>query len=287
MTQILECPPLTQSPTATPALIALKARQQAMWASGDFAVIGTTLQIVGESLCEAADLQAGSTVLDVACGNGNAALAAARRFCAVTGIDYVAALLARASERAAAERLSAAFTEADAEHLPFADSTFDYVLSTFGVMFAPDQPRAAHELVRVCRVGGRIAIANWTPEGFLGDLLRTVGRYVPPSPVAASPLRWGTTSGISELFTRDVKVVQAERRYFAFRYKSTQHFIDVFQQYYGPTHKAFESLDQAGKASLSKDIAQLLAIYNRGKGEAIAVPAEYLETILERTATEQ
>jgi ubiquinone/menaquinone biosynthesis C-methylase UbiE len=287
MTQILECPAITESPTATPALIALKTRQQAMWASGDFAVIGTTLQIVGESLCEATDLQAGSVVLDVACGNGNAALAAARRFCSVTGIDYVPALLARASERATAERLSASFTEADAEHLPFTDSTFDYVLSTFGVMFAPDQPQAAKELVRVCKVGGKIAIANWTPEGFLGDLLRAVGRYVPPPPTAASPLRWGTTAGIAELFPRGVRVVQAERRYFAFRYKSAAHFIDVFRRFYGPTYKAFESLAETGKASLASDITQLLASHNRGQGEAIVVPGEYLETVLERTATEQ
>jgi ubiquinone/menaquinone biosynthesis C-methylase UbiE len=284
MTQILECPAINQSPTSTPELLALKARQQVMWASGDFAVIGTTLQIVGESLCEAADLQSGSAVLDVACGNGNAALAAARRFCRVTGIDYVPALLARAAERAAAERLDITFAEADAEVLPFAGATFNYVLSTFGVMFAPDQIQTAKELVRVCRPGGKIAVSNWTPEGFLGDLLRTVGRYVPPPPGVSSPLRWGTTSGIAELFPRGVKLLQAERKYFTFRYESAAHFIDIFQRYYGPTHKAFAALDEAGKASLSKDIAQLIETYDRGTGGAIVVPGEYLEVVLERTA---
>jgi ubiquinone/menaquinone biosynthesis C-methylase UbiE len=283
MTQILDCPPRSSSPAAAPDLTALKSRQQAMWASGDFAVIGTTLQIVGESLCEAADVQAGAAVLDVACGNGNAALAAARRFCSVTGIDYVPALLARATERALAERLEVTFIEGDAEHLAFADSTFDYALSTFGVMFAADQAQAARELVRVCKVGGKIAVANWTPEGFLGDLRRTVGRYVPPQPGAASPLRWGTTSGLGELFPRGVRILQAERKYFAFRYKSAAHFLDVFQRFYGPTHKAFAALEPAGQASLASDITQLLALYNRGKGEAIVVPGEYLETVFELT----
>lgn len=285
MTQILDCPPIQQpTPPATTDLKALKTRQQVMWASGDFALIGTTLQIVGESLCEAADLRSGSTVLDVACGNGNASLAAARRFCTVTGIDYVPALLSRAEERAQAERLAITFTEADAEHLPFADATFDYVLSTYGVMFAPDQAQAAKELVRVCKPGGRIGVSNWTPEGFIGGLLRTVGRYVPPPPGVSSPLRWGTTSGISELFPRGVKVVQAERKDFVFRYESAAHFIDVFRRFYGPTYKAFAGLDEAGQASLAKDIEQLVATHDRAAGRGCVVPAEYLETVLERTA---
>lgn len=284
MTQILDCPPIQQTPTATTDLKALKTRQQIMWASGDFAVIGTTLQIVGESLCEAADLRSGSTVLDVACGNGNASLAAARRFCSVTGIDYVPALLERAKARAEAERLDITFSEADAERLPFADASFDYVLSTYGVMFAPDQAQAARELVRVCKPGGRIAFANWTPEGFIGGLLRTVGRYVPPPPGVASPLRWGTTSGIGELFPKGVRLVAAERRDFNFRYQSAAHFIEMFRKFYGPTHKAFAGLDEAGQASLAKDIAQLVATHDRGEGRGCVVPGEYLETVLERTA---
>jgi SAM-dependent methyltransferase len=286
MTQILDCISPVQSPAATPELIAIKARQQAMWASGDFAVIGTTLQIVGESLCEAADMQAGSGVLDVACGNGNAALAAARRFCQVTGIDYVPALLARASERAAAERLDVTFREADAEHLPFGDSTFDYVLSTFGVMFAPDQAQAARELLRVCKVGGKVAIANWTPEGFLGDLLRTVGRYVPAPPGAASPLRWGSDEGIAALFARGARVVHSQRKHFAFRYANADHFIDVFRRFYGPTHKAFESLDDGRRTLLTEDLRGVLSKFDRSTGHALVVPGEYLEVVLERTSRE-
>ena len=280
MTQILECPPLSRRSTPPPSPI--KTRQQAMWASGDFAVIGTTLQIVGEALCEAADLRAGSVVLDVACGNGNATLAAARRFCAVTGIDYVPALLARAAERARAEGLSPVFVEADAEHVPFGDASFDVVLSTFGVMFAADQARAANELTRVCRIGGKIALASWTPEGFIGDLLRTVGRYVPAPPGAASPLRWGTALGIAELFADRAIVARAERKSFVFRYQSAAHFIEVFRRFYGPTYKAFEALNEAQQAALSGDIAQLLAAHNRSQADDIVVPGEYLETVLER-----
>jgi ubiquinone/menaquinone biosynthesis C-methylase UbiE len=283
MTQVLDCPATSSSPTSSPELIALKARQQTMWASGDFAVIGTTLQLVGEALCEAADLQAGSSVLDVACGNGNASLAAARRFCAVTGIDYVPALLERASERAAAERLDATFREADAEYLPFADASFDNVLSTFGVMFAPDQPQAAREMLRVCRVSGRIAVASWTPEGFLGDLLKTVARYVPPPAAAKSPLRWGSEGGIAELFPRGVKTVASVRKLFAFRYRSPAHFVDVFRRYYGPTYKAFEALDDSKRAQLEADMTQLMSRANQSRTGALVVPAEYLEVVLERT----
>jgi SAM-dependent methyltransferase len=281
MTQILECPPINQPAVSTPDLGAIKARQQLMWASGDFAVIGTTLQIVGESLCESADLRAGSSVLDVACGNGNATLAAARRFCDVTGIDYVPALVALAAERAHAERLTPTLLEADAEQLPFADASFDAVLSTFGVMFAPDQRRAANELVRVCRTGGKIALASWTPEGFLGDLLRTVGRYVPPAPGVQSPLRWGTALGLADRFCDNVLVTHAERKTFAFRYRSAAHFIDVFRRFYGPTHKAFESLDAAGQAGLTADMTQLLVTHNRSTREDIVVAGEYLEAVLE------
>jgi ubiquinone/menaquinone biosynthesis C-methylase UbiE len=281
MTQIIDTQ--NNSNTSTPDLTALKARQQTMWASGDFAVIGTTLQSVGEDLCEAADVLSGRRVLDVACGNGNASLAAARRFAVVTGIDYVPALLARATERAAAERLDAIFQEGDAENLPLTDASFDYVLSTFGVMFAPDQAQAARELVRVCRVSGRIGLASWTPEGFLGELLRTVARYVPPPAFAKSPLRWGSSAGIAELFPRDVKTVSSVRKHFAFRYRSAEHFIEVFRRYYGPTHKAFEALDGRGQARLEADMTQLMNKWNKSQ-DALVIPAEYLEVVLERTA---
>ncbi len=280
MTRVLECPPIAQAAAALD-LLALKKRQQAMWASGDFAVIGTTLQIVGESLCEAADVQSGTRVLDVACGNGNATLAAARRFCDVTGIDYVPALLARAAERARAERLAPILCEADAEHLPFTDAEFDAVLSTFGVMFAPDQQRAAREMVRVCRPGGRIALASWTPEGFLGELLRTVGRHVPPPAGAPSPLKWGSEAGLRELFGDSVTTIYSAKKDFVFRYESGAHFIEVFRKFYGPTHKAFEALDTEKQGALAEDMARLIDKCNRGRDGAAAVPGEYLEIVFE------
>ena len=285
MTQVIECLPPRSG--TNPELSALKLKQQAMWASGDFAVIGTTLQLVGESLCEAADLQSGSTVLDVACGNGNATLAAARRFCKVTGVDYVPALLARAVERARAERLSPSFMEGDAEELPFADGIFDAALSTFGVMFAADQARAASELTRVVKPGGKIALASWTPEGFLGDLLRTVAGYVPPPKVAASPLRWGSTQGLAQLFSIGTEVVveRAARKSFVFRYESPAHFVEIFRRYYGPTHKAFEALDAERQRGLEHDLIELVGAQNQSRS-ALAVAGEYLEVVMQKLPTQ-
>jgi ubiquinone/menaquinone biosynthesis C-methylase UbiE len=281
MTQVIKCIPLDLS-GRSPELTALKLKQQAMWASGDFAVIGTTLQLVGEALCEAAELRAGSSVLDVACGNGNATLAAARRFCKVTGIDYVPALLVRAAERARAERLAPTLMEGDAEQLPFADDLFDTVLSTFGVMFAADQERAAKELVRVCKPSGKVALASWTPEGFLGDLLRTVARYVPPPKASASPLRWGTALGIAELFGDAMVVQRAERKTFVFRYESAEHFVDIFRRFYGPTHKAFAALDPEKQRALEHELVELLVAHNQDGDKALAVPGEYLEIVLQK-----
>jgi SAM-dependent methyltransferase len=278
MTQILECPPSQRS--AVVDLAAVKARQRAMWASGDFAVIGATLQIVGETLCEAVDLRTGSRVLDVACGSGNAALAAARRFCSVTGLDYVQSLLERARERAAAERLDVELVEGDAERLPFEDASFDVALSTFGVMFAPDQEQAARELVRVVKPGGTIGLANWTPEGFVGQLLKTVGKHVPPPPGVASPIYWGVEERLRELFP-GVRSLRVARKDFAFRYASPEHFVDVFRRWYGPTHKAFGALDAAGQALLAKDIAELAVKFDRGHTSLVA-PGEYLEVVIER-----
>ena len=286
MTQVLDCPPSQRPPSQLVVdLTAIKARQQATWASGDFAVIGNTLQIVGESLCEAAELDAGSRVLDVACGNGNASLAAAHRFCRVTGVDYVPTLIALARERAAAERLSIDFLEGDAEALPFDDGSFDAVLSTFGVMFAPDQPRAARELCRVVRPGGTIALANWTPEGFVGRMLTAVGKRVPPPPGLTSPIYWGTKPRLQELFP-DVRALRAELRQFVFRYESAAHFVDVFRRFYGPTHKAFAALDPAAAALLEQDLIQLIRQFARpgrsSHSQAVAVPAEYLQVVIER-----
>jgi len=271
----------TPATTAAPDLAAVKTRQQAMWASGDFAVIGMTLQIVGEMVCEAVDLRAGERVLDVAAGNGNATLAAARRFADVTSTDYVPALLDGGRRRAEAEGFTIRFEPADAENLPYAHASFDVVLSTFGVMFAPDHQRSASELLRVCRPGGRIGLACWTPTGFLGDLFRAVAKHVPPVPGVQSPLLWGTDPHIQTLFQGAAKIEHTPR-FFSFRYKSAEHFVDVFRTYYGPTHKAFAGLDAAGQAALEADLLAVLRRADRGGATGLVVPAEYLETVITR-----
>jgi len=259
----------------------VKGRQQAMWASGDFAVIGTTLQIVGELLCEAVDVQAGERVLDVAAGNGNATLAAARRFAAVTSTDYVPALLESGRRRAQAEGFDVAFKVADAEDLPYPDASFNVVLSTFGVMFAPDHHQAASEMMRVCRKGGRIGLASWTPSGFLGQLFRVVATYVPPIPGVRPPLLWGTDAHIQHLFQGAARIVQTSR-HFAFRYRSPEHWVEVFRTYYGPVHKAFAALDAEKRAALEADLIALLRQSDRGGSSGLVVPAEYLETVITR-----
>jgi ubiquinone/menaquinone biosynthesis C-methylase UbiE len=261
---------------------ALKARQRAAWASGDYAVVGTTLQIVGEDLCEALDLRAGQKVLDVAAGNGNASLAAARRWCEVLATDYVGALLVRARERADAERLPVQFREADAEALPFDDASFDAVLSTFGVMFTPDQERAAAELVRVCRRGGKIGLANWTPEGFIGQLFKTLGKHLPSPAGLKSPALWGSRPRIAELFEPHATSIKSAQRHFAFRYRSAAHWLEVFRTYYGPVHKAFGALQPDAQGALQEDLLALVERFNRSGDATMVVPAEYLEIVITR-----
>lgn len=283
MNSIIEAPSSTRTLGAVSVdLTTIKARQRDTWASGDFAVIGNTLQLVGETLCEAADVRAGLQVLDVACGNGNAALAAAHRFCKVVGVDYVPALLQRARDRAAAERLEIDFVEGDAEALPFPAESFDVALSTFGVMFAPDQARAARELTRVVRRNGTIALASWTPEGFIGRLLSTVGKHVPPPAGVASPIYWGHEARLRELFP-GVRAIHTRRRNFVFRYESAEHFIHVFRTFYGPTLKAFEKLSADGQLRLADDIRALVEQFNGPSTlKSVAIPAEYLEAIIDR-----
>jgi len=259
---------------------AIKQRQQTTWASGDFAVIGTTLQIVGESLAEAADVRAGERVLDVAAGNGNASLAAARRFADVTSTDYVPHLLAKGAARAKAEGLEVAFEVADAENLPFADRSFDVVLSTFGVMFTPEHERAARELLRVTRSAGRIGLANWTPEGFIGGLFRLVATFVAPPAGIQSPALWGSEPHIARLFGAHAADIRCARRHFNFRYRSAQHWIEVFRNFYGPTHKAYATLDAAQQLRLTEALAQLLERLNVGGANSLVVPAEYLEIVI-------
>jgi SAM-dependent methyltransferase len=272
----------TPAPPAPADLTAVKAKQQATWASGDYAIIGTTLQIVGESLCEAAEVSAGERVLDVACGNGNAALAAARRFAIVTGVDYVPSLLERARLRAAADGLPLELRDGDAEALPFGDGAFDAVLSTFGVMFTPDQPRAAAELLRVCRHGGRIALANWTPDGFIGKVFQAIGKHVPPPPGLRSPSAWGTEKALGELFRGEAREIRAQRRDFVFRYRSPAHWIEVFRTWYGPIHRAFLALAPADRPALERDLTALLEEANRAGDGTLAVPSSYLEAVIAR-----
>jgi SAM-dependent methyltransferase len=263
-------------------LAAIKSRQQGAWSAGDYAVVGTTLQIVGETLCEALDLRAGWRVLDVAAGNGNAALAAARRRCDVVATDYVPELLERARERAAADRLPLECQTADAEKLPFADESFDAVTSTFGVMFTPDQERAAAELLRVCKLRGKIGLANWTPGGFIGQLFATIGKYLPPPPGLKSPALWGTPARVAELFEAHSSIAINERR-FSLRYRSPEQWIEVFRTYYGPMLKAFAAIEPPAQAALHDDLLNLVARFNAADDGTMVVPSDYLEVVITRT----
>ena len=275
----------TQAQAATapgPDLAALKSRQRLTWAAGDYAIIGQTLQIVGETLCEALDLRAGEKVLDVAAGNGNISLAAARRWCEVVSTDYVPSLLEHGRKRAAAEGLTIEFREADAEALPFPDDSFDAVVSTFGVMFTANQDQAAAELLRVCRSGGRIGLANWTPEGFIGQMFRTIGKHVPPPAGAKSPAAWGTRGRLIEMFGPAASSISTDVRQFTFRYRSPQHFLQVFRTYYGPMLKAFAALEEANQKALGDDLLALIAGLNRADDGTMVVPADYLEVVIAR-----
>jgi ubiquinone/menaquinone biosynthesis C-methylase UbiE len=263
-----------------PDFEAMKARQHGAWSSGDYAVVGTTLQIVGEDLCEALDLRSGQKVLDVAAGNGNVSLAAARRWCEVTSTDYVPSLLGRGKLRADADGMKITFKEADAEALPFADASFDVVVSTFGVMFTPNQDRAAAELARVCARGGKIGLANWTPEGFIGQMFKTLGKYLPPPAGAKSPALWGTEARLKEMFGASSSAIHAERRHFTFRYRSPQHFLDIFRNYYGPMLKAFAALDESNQQKLHQDLMALIGTMNRADDGTMVVPSEYLEVVI-------
>lgn len=274
----------TQTATEPAAdLASLKVRQHSAWSAGDYAVVGSTLQIVGEQLCEALDLRAGQRVLDIAAGNGNVSLAAARRWCEVTSTDFVPALLARGQARAAAEGFNITFQEADAEALPFADASFDAVVSTYGVMFTPDQEKAAAEMLRVCRPAGKIGLANWTPQGFVGQMFKTLGQYLPPPAGAKSPALWGTRERLADLFGSAARSIQAEPRNFMFRYRSPAHFIDVFTTYYGPIVKALAALEKHRRQSLVADLQALIGRLNRASDGTMVVPAEYLEVVIIKT----
>lgn len=270
------------APAQQPDLRAIKARQQATWSSGDYARVGNTIVLPAELLCEAVDVRAGQRVLDVATGNGNAALAAARRFCDVAGVDYAPTLLADGRRRAETEGLPIDFHEGDAEALPFPDASFDVVLSTFGAMFAPDQAAVVRELLRVCRPGGKIGMANWTPEGYIGQLFRTMGRHVPPPPGLQPPTRWGDEAAVREIFGDEVSDLRMARQICVQRYPSTSYYIDFFSRYYGPTLKAFEALDSAGQERLAADLTALVNEHNRSGDETLVLHSEYLEIVATR-----
>jgi ubiquinone/menaquinone biosynthesis C-methylase UbiE len=265
-----------------PDLAEIKESQQKAWASGDYAMFGTALLIISELLCEAVDLRPGQKVLDVATGSGNTALAAARRYGEVTGIDYVPALLERGRERAAVERLEVTFQEGDAENVPFPDASFDTVLSTVGVMFAPDQQKAANELLRVCRPGGRIGLASWTPDSFSAEMPRVFARYVPPPDGLLSPSRWGAEEHVLELLGDGVGDLQIARRSFVFRYRSFRHYLEMLQTHLGPTRRAFESLEAAEREGLEGDLADLVNRFNRSGDGTMVVPSDYLEVVAVR-----
>ena len=261
---------------------AIKSRQQGTWSSGNYAVVGAMLQIVGESLCEAMDLRAGSRVLDVAAGNGNATLAAAHRWCDVTSTDYVPALLEAGQRRAQAEGYDIHFQEADAENLPFPDASFDAVMSTFGVMFTPDQEKAAAEMARVCKPGGKIGLANWTPESFIGQLFKTIGKYVPPPAGVKPPSLWGTRARLEALFGETAADIGTTSRAFVFRFRSPEHWLEVFRTYYGPMVKTFGALDAEKQAALTQEVLQLMAAGNRSGDSTLVLSSEYLEVVVTR-----
>jgi SAM-dependent methyltransferase len=268
----------THAPAA-PDYAAIKGRQQQTWASGDYHVIASLIAPISERLCDAVDLRAGERVLDVATGSGNTAIAAARRLCDVTGLDYVPSLIERARTRAEAEGVRVGFDEGDAEALPVADGAYDVVLSTFGAMFAPNQEQTARELLRACRPGGRIGLASWTPDGWIGEVFRATGRHVPPPAGLRPPTRWGTEEGVRELFGSGVSTLTATRRSFVWRFASARQYLDLFRAYYGPTLKAFAALDEGAQAALTGDLLALVARFDRSDDSTLLVPSEYLEVV--------
>jgi len=272
--------PTSIDPAITPDLAAIKSRQQATWSSGDYHMIGTQIQIVSELLIEALDVHSTERLLDVATGSGNAALAAARRGLDVTGVDYVPALLDRARRRADADGLSIEFVEGDAEALPFEDGSFDVTSSVFGAMFAPDQEQTASELARVTRSGGRVGIVAHTPDGFIGNLFKVIGKHVPPPAGLRSPIQWGTEARLRELFIGQIADLKAEKRFYVFRDRSPEHFVDYWRTYYGPTLKAFDAVGDAGRAALEADMTDLIGRFNRAEDGTMVVPSEYLETVI-------
>jgi ubiquinone/menaquinone biosynthesis C-methylase UbiE len=267
----------------SPDLAEITQLQQQVWSQGDFSKIGVSAQIVAEELCEAVELLPGERVLDVACGAGNGAIAAVRRHAESVGLDYVSALLARARERAAAEGYEIEFVEGDAQALPFDDASFDVVLSTFGAMFAPDQERTARELLRVCESGGRIGMANWTPDGLVGGgIFATVAKHAPPPPGVPPPPLWGTEERLRELFGEGISELRIQKRHLNLRYYSPEQWLEYFRNYFGPMKTAFERLDEDGAAALTNDLIEVMRRHNVAGERALVAPAEYAEVVAVR-----
>jgi len=265
---------------AAPDYAAIKSKQNAAWAAGDYGKVGVTLQIAGEELAESMDMAPDTRVLDVAAGNGNATLAFARRFCAVTSTDYVAALLESGKARADVEGLDIRFQVADAENLPFDDDAFDAVVSTYGVMFTPNQQQSAGEMIRVCRSGGKVGMANWTPESFIGQLFKTLGKHIAPPAGVKSPGLWGSREWIAEHFGAQAESVSYTLKNFVFRYRSPDHFVDYFRTYYGPMQKAFLALDAEGRIALARDLHALIDAFNTATDGSVRIPSEYAEIVV-------
>jgi ubiquinone/menaquinone biosynthesis C-methylase UbiE len=265
-----------------PSASAIKERQVKIWTAGEYARIGNPIAIMGELLCEAVDLRSGDKVLDVATGSGNTAISAARRFCEVTGMDLAPESIEHARKRAEAEGMDITFEVGDAEDLSYDDASFDIVLSTIGVMFCPDQEKAASELLRVCRPGGKIGLASWTPDSVTGNMLKTVGKHVPPPPGIKPPSLWGTEERIEELFGEGVSSLEMNRRIYNFRYPSVDHYIGWFRDYYGPTVRAFAALDSEGQEALTRDLKELFESRNVADDGTMVAPSDYLEVVAVR-----
>jgi ubiquinone/menaquinone biosynthesis C-methylase UbiE len=266
----------------TPDYEAVKVKQQSTWAAGDYAKIGSTLQITGELLCESMALKAGQSVLDVAAGNGNASLAAARRFCQVLSTDYVPSLLEQGKQRSDANGFPIKYEVADVENLPYDENQFENVVSTFGAMFAPDQKSVVSELIRVCKPGGKIGLVNWTPESFIGQLFKVIGQYISPPAGLSSPMLWGTKEFIEQNFSNAAQEINIVERDFIFNYESAEHWIDVFRTYYGPTHKVFEALNNEKQEQLRADIITLIEKNNLANDGKMYVPSSYLEIVIKK-----
>lgn len=257
----------------------LTQQQRATWATGDFHEISRQIFPVSETLCQAADPHPNERVLDIACGSGNTALVAARRYCEVSGIDYVPSLIDRARARAEVDGVQVDFRVADAQALPFDDASFDVVVSVFGVMFAPDQAKAAAELLRVCRPGGRIALANWMPEHFGKDFFGLHARYMPPPPGMLAPQRWGTADGLEELLGACTSSIRSERLSNRVYHRSIEHAVDTFSTYFGPTGRALRSLDANARADFRSEMTELFRRYNQATDGSLVFETRYLQTL--------